>query len=208
MAKRKEAPRDLNHTGTLGGVSSAVRLLRPYTAVTCSRGWGAFLLGLGVVTLRLGLTGAGIGFLDRPLLLRLPLRRLQSLLDQPLYNPRWVSFRPIRWLSRSLIRWKGSSGIWKAIVLLLFAIVISPLFLQLREAAHMEGPSLAVLAHLPALEQTGDTGAAFGKKKQVLLACYCQCPIFVTGMKISISNEAGPIQDDISVFAHKSANLN
>ena len=33
-------------------------------------------------------------------------------------------------------------------------------------------------------------------------------PIFVTGMKISILNEAGSIQDDISVFAHKSANVN
>ena len=33
-------------------------------------------------------------------------------------------------------------------------------------------------------------------------------PTFVTGMKISILNEAGAIQDDISVFAHKSAKVN
>ena len=49
----------------------------------------------------------------------------------PSTNSRWVSFRPVRWVSRyrwALIRWKRVSGIWKAIVLLLLDIIILPPF--------------------------------------------------------------------------------
>ena len=46
------------------------------------RGGVVLLLGLGAAALRLGLTGAGTGLL-RLRAVRLPLRRLQGLLDQP-----------------------------------------------------------------------------------------------------------------------------